>query len=250
MGKTSNYRVLFAGILSPPLAALLGLYVYSTLTQASADRNQDFVFRLTAVTLVMVAPFLLTLIVALPDLRRRTLTLAGKAGLGIAVLSLCLTWLPLRGLIGRVQQARNVAIQDVVAPAFDTVDIAGKPHHLDDHLGKVVLINAWATWCPPCKEEMPALDDLYQRRKDEGFIVFGLSMEDVDLQRKFVKEQVSVSYPLLTVEGNVPSLYRDIQRWPALFLIDRKGRLQPAPQAGEPFERVEAAVDALLKTSD
>jgi peroxiredoxin len=93
---------------------------------------------------------------------------------------------------------------------------------------------------------MPLLDQLYQRRKDEGFIVFGLSIEDVDLQRKFVQEQVSVTYPLLTLNGEMPGLYRDVQRWPAFFLIDRKGRLQPAPQAGEPFQKIEDAVDALL----
>jgi thiol-disulfide isomerase/thioredoxin len=155
--------------------------------------------------------------------------------------------LPIRGLIGRMQQARNVAIQDLAAPSFDTVDILGKPHRLRDHIGKVVLINAWATWCPPCKKEMPELDRLYQTRKDDGLIVFGLSTEDVALQQKFVKDEVSVSYPLLTVNGDVPSLYQDIQRWPALFLIDRKGTLQPVAQAGEPFEKVEAAVDALLR---
>ena len=78
--------------------------------------------------------------------------------------------------------------------------------------------------------------------------VFGLSTEDSALQQKFVKEQVAVSYSLLTMNGNVSALYHEIQRWPALFLIDRRGRLQPVPQAGEPFEKVVAAVDALLDT--
>ncbi len=94
---------------------------------------------------------------------------------------------------------------------------------------------------------MPLLDKLYRKRRDEGLVIFGLSIEEVELQRKFVKEQVSVSYPLLTINGNVPSLYRDIQRWPAFILIDRKGKLQPVPQAGESFEKIEAAVEALLK---
>jgi len=246
MTKASNYLVLVAGILSPPLAAFLGLYVYGAVTRASENLNQDFVFRLTVVTLAMAAPFFMTLLLAVKDLRRRTLNRYGKTGLGIAVLSLCLTFMPLRGLIGRVQQAHNVAMQDVTAPPFDTVDIAGGAQRLRDHMGKVVLINAWATWCPPCREDMPLLDQLYQRRKDEGFIVFGLSIEDVDLQRKFVNEQVSVTYPLLTLNGEMPVLYRDVQRWPAFFLIDRKGRLQPAPQAGEPFQKIEDAVDALL----
>jgi len=94
-----------------------------------------------------------------------------------------------------------------------------------------------------CKKEMPELDNLYQRRKEEGFIVFGSSMEDAAMLRRFITETVSVSYPLLTVNGNVPTLYRDIERWPAIFLIDRQGRLQPAPEPGQPFEKLEAAVD-------
>jgi hypothetical protein len=55
-----------------------------------------------------------------------------------------------------------------------------------------------------------------------------------------------VSYPLLILTGDVPSLYRDIARYPEMFLIDREGRLQPAPDAGEPFEKLEANVDAWL----
>ena len=80
-------------------------------------------------------------------------------------------------------------------------------------------------------------------------MVFGLSTEKLELQQKFVKEQLSVSYPLLTINGNVPSLYKDIQRWPAPFLIDRKGELQPVPQAGREFEKIEAAVDSVLAES-
>ena len=137
-------------------------------------------------------------------------------------------------------------MRDVAAPPFDTPDISGKPQRLGDHKGEVVLVNIWATWCGPCRAEMPKLDRLYQERKGQGFIVFGLSDEGVAVQRKFVG-QVPVSYPLLTLNGNVPNLYRDIARYPAIFLIDRRGQLQPAPGPDEPFERVEAVVDELLK---
>jgi thiol-disulfide isomerase/thioredoxin len=148
--------------------------------------------------------------------------------------------------ITRSKQSRNLAMRDVAAPPFDTPDISGKPQRLGDHKGEVVLVNIWATWCGPCRAEMPKLDRLYQERKGQGFIVFGLSDEGVAVQRKFVG-QVPVSYPLLTLNGNVPNLYRDIARYPAIFLIDRRGQLQPAPGPDEPFERVEAVVDELLK---
>jgi peroxiredoxin len=240
-----KHRVLAAGILALPATAFVGIFTYSTLTRASADKNQDFVFRLTAVILAMALPFLFTMLLFLGDRRRHAVTLSGKVGLGLAVLSLCLAWLPARGLLGRMH--RDLASAEAQAPLFETPDIFGKSHRLNDHLGQVVVINAWGTWCPPCKKEMPQLDDLYQKRRKDGVMVFGISTEDVKLQRQFVKEQVSVTYPLLTTAGNVPSLYRDVERWPSIFLVDRKGRLRPSPAAGQHFEQIEAAVDALVK---
>jgi peroxiredoxin len=239
--------VLICGILSPLAALFLYVLVYGTLTRASADREADFVFRLSMTTLAMAVPFAATLAFAIGDRRRQALTTSGKVGLALAVLSLALTWLPIRGAIGRARQSRSLARQNVTAPPFDTVDILGKSHRLRDHAGKVVLVNVWATWCPPCREEMSNLDRLYRERRDQGFIVFGLSTEDVDVQQKFVEQRLSVTYPLLTINGDVPDLYRSITRYPATFLIDREGRLQPAPSTEQPFEKLEAAVNALLE---
>lgn len=246
MAKLSSYRVLIAGILSPLAAALFGMLVYSRLTQASADRDKDFVFRLSLTTLAMAVPFIATLALALGDRRRNALTTSGRIGLVLALLSLALTWLPIRGAIARARQARYLALQNVTAPPFDTVDIVGKRHRLEDHAGKVVLVNVWATWCAPCRKEMPELDRLYRERKEQGFIVFGLSTEDIDVQRQFVGERVSVTYPLLTIKGAVPDFYSTTAR-PANFLIDRGGRLRPAPSAEQPFEKLETAVNALLQ---
>jgi len=164
----------------------------------------------------------------------------------IAILSLGLAWSPVSDGITRWKQSRNMALRDVAAPDFVTLDLSGKTHHLRDQKGKVVLVNIWATWCGPCRAEMPRLDWLYQERKEQGLIVFGLSDEDVDVQRKFL-EQVPVSYPLLTIKGNVPNLYRDIARYPAIFLIDRRGRLQPAPGPDRPFDDLVATIVALLR---
>jgi hypothetical protein len=78
-------------------------------------------------------------------------------------------------------------------------------------------------------------------------VVFGISNEDIGVQQKYL-QQVPVRYPLLTVKGTIPSLYRDIARYPAIFLIDRTGRLQPAPGPDQPFEKLEATIDALLSS--
>ena len=247
VNKLSKLRVLISGILSPLAALVLYALVYSTLTRISADRERDWLFRLSLSTLAMTLPFLVTLALAIKDVRRHALSLSGKIGLAIAILSLSLAWNPVSDGITRWRQSRNMAMRDVPAPAFDMPDLDGRTQRLEDQKGKVVLVNIWATWCEPCKSEMPKLDRLYRERKDQGFVVFGLSDEDVAVQRKFL-EQVGVTYPLLTINGQVPSLYRDIARYPAIFLIDRGGKLQTAPSPDQPFEKVESAVDALLKS--
>jgi peroxiredoxin len=247
MSKFSNHRVLIAGICSPVAAVVFYVLVYGTLTRYSADLEKDWLFRLSLSTLAMTVPFLLALVLALKDQRRQALTLSGKVGLLIATISLGLAWKPVSDGITRSKQSRNLAMRDVAAPAFDTPDLLGNVQRLQDQKGKVVLINIWATWCGPCREEMPKLDRLYRERGHQGFVVFGLSQEDAELQKKFV-QQVPVTYPLLTVQGSVPEIYRDIARYPAMFLVDRQGRLQPAPGPDQPFAKVEAAVDALLSS--
>lgn len=247
MGKLLKHRVLVCGILSPLAAPVLYVLVYATLTRFSADVEKDWLFRLSLSALAITVPFLITFALAIKDHRRRALTLSGKIGLALATLSLALVWKPASDGILRSKQVRNMAMRDVVAPPFDTVDILGNEERLSDQRGKVVLVNIWATWCEPCRKEMPKLDRLYRERKGRGLMVFGLSEEDVRVQTRYLR-QVPVSYPLLTLAGEVPSLYRDIARYPAIFLIDRKGQLQPAPGPDQPFEKVEAAVDALLNS--
>ena len=246
MRLSKNLVLLFCGIVSPVLALFLYTLVYGTLTQASVDREKDWLFRLSVSTLAMTVPFFATLGIAFWKRGGRALSLAGKFGIILATLSLGLAWKPVTDGILRSKQTRNLAMRDVAAPPFDTVDIQGNPERLSDQAGKVVIVNIWATWCAPCRAEMPKLDRLYRDQKDNGLVVFGLSDEDVNLQKRFL-QLVPVTYPLLTVKGQVPNLYRDIARYPAIFLIDRNGRLQPAPSPDQPFETLQREVDALLK---
>lgn len=246
MNNFSRHSILVAGLLSPVAAVVFGKLVYETLTWRSTDPENDWFFRLFWSGLAMILPFLFTFFLAVKDRRRGPLSLSAKVGLALALLSAFLAARPIRSGITRSAQSRNEAKRDVTAPLFDTVDIFGNPQRLGDQKNKVVLVSIWASWCEPCRAEMPKLDELYRARKDQGLMVFGISNEDVALQRRFV-QTVPVAYPLLTLSGEVPPLYRDIVRYPAIFLIDRQGRLQPAPGPEQPFEKLQAAVDALLR---
>ena len=227
------------------MAVLLSALVNSALMRWSADTNKDWLFRLSVSTVVMVIPFAITLVLVMKDRHRSGLLLSGKIGLAIAILSLGLIAKPVSDGFTRSKQERNKQMRDVPAPLFESTDLLGNRQRLADYRGDVVLVNIWATWCAPCRAEMPTLDRLYQERKDRGLVVLGMSDESSEVQKRFLKE-VPVSYPLLALKPDVPSLDRDIARDPEIFLIDREGRLQPAPHGGQTLERIEADVDALL----
>jgi peroxiredoxin len=227
------------------LALVLNIVFIQTLLALSSNPENNWRLRLFISSLALLVPFLATLALALKDRRQGALSLSAKVGLGIAVLSLLLIAKPAMDFRARSKQSRNMAMHDVPAPTFDTLDIQGKPQRLADYKGKVVLVNIWATWCEPCRHEMPQLDKLYQSKQARGFIVLGISDETIEKQQAFVRH-VPVTYPLLTISPGVPAFYREIAKYPAIFLIDREGKLHRAPNDSQGFRSVEEAVDSLL----
>lgn len=246
MANFSKYRVLVLGILSPVLAVVLNVVLIQSLLALSPNPESNWRLRLIISSVGLVIPFLATLLLAMKKWRREKLGRPAKIGLGIAALSLLLVAKPVMDGVARGKQSRNMAMNNVPAPMFETPDLAGRTQRLADYRGKVVLVNIWATWCEPCRNEMPALDKLYQSRKASGLVVVGLSDESAETQRAFLS-QVPVTYPLLTVTAGVPAFYRDIGKYPATFLIDRKGMLRSAPNQSAKFGKLEEAVDGLLK---
>jgi len=112
------------------------------------------------------------------------------------------------------------------APEFDLKDLAGKNVRLSDYHGKVVLLNFWATWCPPCKEEMPWFVDLQQRYGAQGLQVIGVAMDDSDQKKieSFAK-QLGVNYPVLLGKESTAHAYGDVQFLPDTFYIGRDGKI-------------------------
>jgi len=112
------------------------------------------------------------------------------------------------------------------APQFDLKDLQGKNIRLSDYRGKVVLLNFWATWCPPCKEEMPWFVDLQQRYGAQGLQVIGIAMDDAG--QKAVgsfAEKLGVNYPVLLGKESVAESYGNVQFLPDTFYIGRDGKI-------------------------
>jgi len=107
---------------------------------------------------------------------------------------------------------------------FTLADLQGKSWTLGDLRGKVVLVNFWATWCQPCRKEMPDLDVLYKRFKDQGLVILAIDDEDVTKIKPFLTER-PVTYPVLLDTGRkVNDLFR-IDSIPKSFVYDREGKL-------------------------
>jgi peroxiredoxin len=113
-----------------------------------------------------------------------------------------------------------------LAPGFELKDLAGKNVQLSDYHGKVVLLNFWATWCPPCKEEMPWFVDLQQRYEAQGLQVIGVAMDDSDQKtiEAFAK-RLGVNYPVLLGKESTARAYGDVQFLPDTFYIGRDGKI-------------------------
>jgi peroxiredoxin len=107
---------------------------------------------------------------------------------------------------------------------FTLTELGGKTWTLKEQRGKVVVLNFWATWCPPCRKEMPDLETLYQQFKDQGLVILAISDEDAGKVRPFIAQQ-KVTYPILLDPGRKVNELFQIEGIPKTFVYDRNGKL-------------------------
>jgi len=115
-----------------------------------------------------------------------------------------------------------------VGPAenFTLKSAEGKNIRLSEYRGQVVLINFWASWCGPCRQEMPHLDALQQKYEGLGFTVFGINVEqNRDMADKVLRD-IPVTFPILFDDENIVSELYDVDAMPATVLVDRNGEIR------------------------
>jgi peroxiredoxin len=118
--------------------------------------------------------------------------------------------------------ARSSPSPHETAPDFFLKTLAGKGIHLSDYKGKVVLVNFFASWCPPCKMEIPGFERIYTLHKDRGFVVIGIALDDVS--PSFIGK-MGITYPVVASNDNVVSDYGNVSSIPVSFLIGKDGRI-------------------------
>ncbi len=139
----------------------------------------------------------------------------------------------------------------VLAPDFSLKNMDGESQSLSDYRGKVVMLNFWATWCPPCRHEMPSMESIYQDLKEQGFVVLGVNQfEDPEHVFSYMGQlSVFPNFPILfDREGKVSQLY-GVKGMPTTLLIDKQGRVVYRAVGGRDFDHptVRKLVHELLK---
>ena len=130
-------------------------------------------------------------------------------------------------LVGALLAAHALAVAPAgPAPTFQLASMAGKPVSLDQYKGQVVMINFWASWCGPCREEMPILEKLHAKYKPMGFTMIGVNVEPDSAEAAKWLKATPVTFPILfDTKSEVSKLYA-VQSMPSTVIIDRKGNLR------------------------
>lgn len=128
------------------------------------------------------------------------------------------------------------------AKDFTLKDVNGKEVSLSDYEGKVVLVNFWAVWCPPCLAEMPDLNKLYTNYKDKDFVILGLTVSSKNKKIPGKIKETGVTYPILVDADSQVENFGGFRSIPQTFIINKEGEIVQQLSGSHPYETFEKAI--------
>ena len=137
------------------------------------------------------------------------------------------------------------------APEFELQDAAGSTARLSEYKGKVVLINFWATWCVPCKEEIPWFIEFERKYKDQGLAVVGISLDESGwaVARPYM-EKMGMNYRVVIGDARTAYKYGKVESLPVTFLVDKQRRVAAIHFGLVSKKKVEEEIRKLLQAAD
>ncbi len=135
---------------------------------------------------------------------------------------------------------------DFPAPPFTLQSTTGEQFDLAALKGKVVLVNFWATWCPPCRAEMPAIDQLYRTNREAGLVVLGINQGEDQAAVQSFAGQFNLSFPILLDPNGAVNARYNVSALPTTFIIDRKGIIHDLVIGPVTREQVQRKIQPLL----
>ena len=153
---------------------------------------------------------------------------------------------PGKGALGGAPATKG-SLNEAPAPGFSLTDLDGKPLDLAGYRGKVVLLDFWATWCAPCREEIPQFIALQDKYRGQGLQVIGISMDDGPKPVREFYHELKMNYPVAVGTEQVAEAYGGVLALPVTFLIDRRGRLAAKYTGAVEMATVEQEVLSLLQ---
>lgn len=140
----------------------------------------------------------------------------------------------------------NVAAIHSQAPDFSLTDLTGKKLELSSYRGKVVLLDFWATWCVPCRSEIPQLVQLQKKYRAQGLQIIGISLDDEPKPVEAFRKQLHMNYPVGLGDAKLAERYGGVLGLPVKFLIGRDGRIYFKQTGQADISNLEDRIKSLL----
>ena len=180
---------------------------------------------------------------------KSTLLMVGLAVLGLISGYLFNNWQQQQKLTQVKLNNKQETVVSNIRPLFKLKDIEGKVRDVKEWDGQVLMVNFWATWCPPCRKEIPAFIEVQEKYKDKGFKIIGIALDEKQAVIDFT-DPMGVNYPiLLAVEEGIALTKAYGNRLgvlPFTAIVDRKGNIVHRQRTELSFEQVEAMIKPLL----
>ena len=135
-------------------------------------------------------------------------------------------WMGLAAAVVMAVSTSSAGLEQSAAPDFTLKSVDGENLKLSEFRGEVVLINFWASWCGPCRQEMPLLSDLHDKYRALGFTVLGVNVEEDSAKARKLLQKMPVSFPVLFDNESVVSKQYDVVAMPSTVLVDRDGNMR------------------------